>query len=93
MIITTENTNLKANLEIIDEGVLKQVISINSNLVKDGNNFNLNFTILDNNTLETNKEAVQIEMDKFKLALNEKMFDRISSHNINHVIFHNIDIL
>jgi len=74
--IITENTNLKVTLQITDaDSNIKPVIIINSNLAKGGNNLNFNLTVIDTATVETNLEAVQIEMDNFKIALNEKMLE------------------
>lgn len=74
--IMTENTNLKAILQITDaDGDIKPVIAINSNIVKGGNNLSLNFTLIDDAIMVANVEAVQVEMDSFKAALNAKMVE------------------
>ena len=74
--IITENTNLKAILQITDvNGDVKSVISINSNLAKGGNSLNFNFSVIDETVMADNLEAVQTEMDNFKIALNEKMIE------------------
>ena len=71
-----ETTNLNAILQITaEDGTTKPVISINSNMVKGGNNLNLNFTITDEITLAANIATAQAEMDSFKAALNEKMVE------------------
>jgi len=72
--IIVENTNLNGTLEITDpEGVKKSVVSINTNLTENTNNFNFNFTVIDKVAVDANIEAVQLEMNSFMAALRDKM--------------------
>lgn len=74
--IITEKLNISGNLEITNsDGIKRQAISINSNLSKDGNSFNLNFVIMDNAGVTNNLTDVQAEMDNFINTLKIKMIE------------------
>jgi hypothetical protein len=74
--IITENTNLNGTLEVTNsEGVKKSVVSINSNLTQNSNNFSLNFTIMDAVSVGANITEVQNQMDTFMSQLKAKMVE------------------
>lgn len=74
--IITENTNLNGTLQIAGaDGVKKSVVSINSNMVQNSNNFNFNLTIMDRASMEGNIEEIQSQMDEFMALLKVKMLE------------------
>ena len=76
MMIVTENTNLNGTLEVTNgEGIKKSVVSINSNLTQNSNNFSFNFTIMDSVSVDANIVEVQNQMDNFMIQLRAKMVE------------------
>lgn len=74
--IVTENTNLNGTLEVTNgEGIKKSVVSINSNLTQNSNNFSFNFTIMDSVSVDANIVEVQNQMDNFMIQLRAKMVE------------------
>ena len=79
--LIAESTNLNSMISITEaDGTVKNVVSINSNVVKDGASLSVNFSILDNVTLQTNVTSVQADIDTFMNSLKEKMI------SLNYVI-------
>lgn len=71
-----ENINLNGTIEITGaDGSKKPAVAVNSNLTKNGGNFNFSFNIIDNIVLESNVAEVQTEIDSFLNTLKAKMIE------------------
>jgi hypothetical protein len=73
MLNINENTNIYGNITITEGDVEKQVMNMNTNLSKEGVNFNINFNVVDKDGVTANKAEVQAQIDSFVASVRTKM--------------------
>lgn len=73
MLNINENTNIYGNITIMDGEVEKQIMNMNTNLSKEGINFNISFNIVNKEAVTANKADVQTQIDSFVANVRTKM--------------------